>query len=52
MQRRNLTLSSRHDKILVTISKKLDISMTDTVQRALEALEEKEAQRDREVKSA
>lgn len=50
MQRRNLTLSNRHDKMLTTLAKRLDISMTETMQRALELLEEKEAQRDREVK--
>lgn len=49
MPRRNIMLSSRHDKILLATAKKLDISMVATVERALEALEEKEAQRDREV---
>jgi hypothetical protein len=49
MQRRSFTFSGRHDKILTTVSKKLDLSMTETLQRALEALEEKEAVRDREV---
>jgi hypothetical protein len=49
MTRRNLTLSPRHDKMLVTLSKKLGISMTESMQRALELLEEKEARRDKEV---
>ena len=49
MQRRSFTFSGRHDSILTTVSKKLDLSMTETLQRALEALEEKEAARDREV---
>jgi len=49
MPRRNITLSSRHDKILTSLSSKLDISMTETMQRALELLEEKDAQRDKEV---
>lgn len=47
--RRSFTLSKRHDRILTDISTKLDISMVDAIQRALEALEEKEAQRDKEV---
>lgn len=49
MKRRSFTLSNRHDRILTDISEKLDISMVDTLQRALEALEEKEAQRDKEI---
>lgn len=49
MTRRNLTLSTRHDKMLVTLSTKLDISMTETMQRALELLEEKESKREKEV---
>jgi methanogenic corrinoid protein MtbC1 len=49
MTRRNLTLSTRHDKMLVTLSKKLDISMTEAMQRAIELLEEKEARREKEV---
>lgn len=50
MKRRSFTLSNRHDKILVDISAKLDISMVDTLQRSLEALEEKEAQREKVIK--
>lgn len=49
MQRRSFSFSPRHDKILVTMAKKLDVSMVETMQRALESLEEKEAQRTREV---
>jgi len=49
MKRRSFTFSGRHDKILTNTAAKLDISMVETLQRALEALEEKEAQRDREV---
>lgn len=49
MARRNFTLSVRHDKMLVSLSKALDVSMVETVQRALELLEEKEAKRIREV---
>lgn len=49
MQRRSFSFSPRHDKILTTLAKKLDVSMVETMQRALETLEEKEAQRDREV---
>lgn len=37
--------------MLVSLSHKLDISMVEAVQRALELLEEKEARRDREVLS-
>lgn len=49
MTRRNFSLSDRHDKILTTLSGKLDISMVETIQRALELLEEKDAARTREV---
>jgi hypothetical protein len=49
MQRRNFTFSARHDKILVAISAKLGVSMTEALQRALESLEEKEAVRDKEL---
>ena len=47
--RRTVILSKRHDKILLEQAEKLDISFTETVQRALESLEEKEAKREREV---
>lgn len=47
--RRNFVLSARHDKLLVRFTEKLNVTMTETLQRALEALEEKEAARDREV---
>lgn len=50
MQRRNFSFSTRHDKILTGLASKLDISMIETIQRALELLEEKEAHRDREIK--
>lgn len=49
MQRRSFSFSPRHDRILVDLAKKLDVSMVETMQRALESLEEKEAQRAREV---
>lgn len=49
MKRRSFTFSGRHDKILTDTATKLDISMVETLQRALEALEEKEAQRAREI---
>ena len=49
MSRRNITLSPRYDKMLVALSKKLEISMTETMQRALELLEEKEAKRVKEL---
>jgi hypothetical protein len=48
--RRTFTLSKRHDEILVFLSKKLDINMTETIQRSIEALQEKEAKREKEVK--
>lgn len=50
MQRRSFSLSNRHDKILTDMAKKLDISMVETMQRALEALETLEARRDKEIK--
>jgi hypothetical protein len=50
MQRRSFSLSPRHDKILTTLSNKLDVSMVETIQRALETLEEKEAHRDKEIR--
>ena len=49
MARRNFTLSNRHDKILTTYAAKLDISMVETLQRALELLEEKEVRREKEI---
>jgi hypothetical protein len=49
MARRTVDLSTRHDTILCKMMKKLDTSMVDTVQRALEALQEKEAQREKEI---
>jgi hypothetical protein len=49
MPRRSFTFSGRHDKILTTVAAKLDISMVETIQRALELLEEKEAKREKEV---
>jgi hypothetical protein len=50
MSRRNFTFSPRHDKMLVELARKLDISMVETVQRSLELLEEKEAKREKEIK--
>jgi hypothetical protein len=47
--RRTVNLSKRHDKILLEQSSKLDTSFTDTIQRALEALEEKEDKRRKEL---
>lgn len=49
MKRRSFAFSGRHDKILTDTAKKLDISMVETLQRALEALEEKEAERNAKV---
>jgi hypothetical protein len=50
MQRRSFSFSPRHDKILTVMAAKLDVSMVETVQRALETLEEKEAARDKDIK--
>lgn len=47
--RRTVNLSKRHDEILTTQASLLGVSLTETVQRALEALEEKEAKRAREL---
>lgn len=49
MKRRHMALSERHDRILVKLIAKLDISLTATIERAIEALEEKEAQRDKVI---
>jgi hypothetical protein len=49
MARRTVDLSKRHDAMLYKLKDKLDTSLVDVVQRALEALEEKEAARDKEV---
>lgn len=46
MARRNVALSKRHDAILVKLAAKLDVSLTGAIERGIEALEEKEAQRD------
>ena len=51
MARRNLNLSDRHDKLLRGLSKRLGVTMSETMQRALESLEEKEARRVKEVAS-
>jgi len=47
--RRTVNLSKRHDKILTDQSHILGVSLTETVQRALEALEEKEAKRAKDL---
>jgi hypothetical protein len=49
MAARTINLSSRHNILLDSLKSKLGVSLSETVSRALEALEEKEAQRDREV---
>jgi hypothetical protein len=48
--RRTVVLSKRHDNILLELCRKMDTNFTDTIQRALEALEEKEARRDKELR--
>lgn len=49
-QRHSYTLSDRHEKILQRLAKKLDASFVNVLERALESLEEQQAQRDRIVK--
>lgn len=49
--RRNVYFSARHDNTLLNMAKKLDISMVETCQRALELLEEEEARRDKVIQS-
>lgn len=49
MPRKNIDLSNRHNQILLTLSARLGVSQTETVQRAIEALEEKEAKREKEI---
>lgn len=46
MVRHAYTLSTRHEAILQRMSKKLDASLVNTMERALEALEVSEASRD------
>lgn len=50
MKKRTISLSTRHDKLLETMSKKINISFTETIQRGLELLEEQQAKRDKEVR--
>jgi len=47
--RHNFLLSDRHENLLIALSKKIGVNMTDVVQRSLEALEEKEFKRDRKI---
>lgn len=47
MTSRQFNFDPRHDLILTTLSKSLGVSMVDVMRRALEALEEKEAARER-----
>jgi hypothetical protein len=49
MARRTVDLSTRHDTILGHLMNKLGTSMVETMQRALEALQEKEAKREKEI---
>ena len=48
--RRTVNLSKRHDDILTDQARRLGVSLTETIQRALEALEEKEAKRTKDLK--
>ncbi|MBU1567750.1 MAG: hypothetical protein KJ630_19260 [Proteobacteria bacterium] len=47
--RRTFQLSKRHDAILLLMSTKIGVNKTETIQRALEALEEKEKKRELEI---
>ena len=47
--RRTVNLSTRHDRILLELSKSIGVSLTEVVQRGIEALEEKEAIRNKEI---
>lgn len=49
--RRTFQLSKRHDEILLDLTKRLDVNMTETIQRSLEALQEKEVKREKEVRN-
>jgi hypothetical protein len=49
MARRTVDLSTRHDTILGKMMAQLGTSMVETMQRALEALQEKEAKREKEI---
>ncbi len=49
---RGISLSDRHHKLLDMLSKKLSVNFSQTVARALEALEEKEAEREKRLMGA
>jgi macrodomain Ter protein organizer (MatP/YcbG family) len=48
-KRRSIIFSHRHNEMLERLSKELGVTLTETLQRALEALEEKEHRRKLEV---
>ena len=47
--RRTFQLSKRHDVILKSMSEKLEVNLTEIIQRSLEALQEKEKRREVEI---
>ena len=47
---RSINLSNRHNEILNTLKKKLEISLSEVVSRSLELMEEKEAERERRIR--
>jgi Arc/MetJ-type ribon-helix-helix transcriptional regulator len=46
---RNISLTTNHDMKLLTLAKKLGLSRSEVIRRAIDSLEEREAQRDKEV---
>lgn len=50
MKKRLIGFTDRHDKLLTDLAKRMGIAKAEVVRRALELMEEKEAQRDKEVK--
>lgn len=50
MAARSINLSNRHNEILNTLKKKLEISLSEVVSRSLELMEEKEAERERRIR--
>lgn len=48
--RRTVSLDRMHDKILTDHSKRLGVSYTEIIKRALEDFNEKEAKREKEIR--
>lgn len=49
---RNISLTERHDSKLSALATRLGISRSEVIRRAIDALEEKEAARDKQVNNS